>query len=65
MQIQISGVFGLLLLVLNVWAIVNVMQSRASTGRKVFWTVLVIVLPLAGFLLWLLLGPRGAADPGI
>jgi hypothetical protein len=62
-QVEISGVFGLVLLVLDVWAIVNVLQSRASTAHQVFWTVLVILLPLLGFLLWLLLGPRGADLP--
>jgi Phospholipase_D-nuclease N-terminal len=33
-------------------------QSGADTGKKVLWVVLVIVLPVLGFLLWLFLGPR-------
>jgi len=52
------GFWGLLVLIADVWAIVNIFQSAASTGKKVFWTVLVIVLPVLGFILWLLLGPR-------
>jgi len=40
------------------WAIVNIFQSGASTDRKVLWTVLVILLPLLGFLIWLFAGPR-------
>jgi Phospholipase_D-nuclease N-terminal len=53
-----GGLLGLLVLIADVWAIVNIFQSNASTERKVIWTVIVIVLPLAGFILWFLLGPR-------
>lgn len=53
-----NGLFGLLLLIGDVWAIVNIFQSGAATDRKVIWTVLVILLPLVGFLIWLFAGPR-------
>ncbi|MGH3426156.1 MAG: PLDc N-terminal domain-containing protein [Terriglobales bacterium] len=53
-----GGLWGLLVLIADVWAIVNVFQSRSDTAKKVLWTVLIIVLPVLGFLLWLLLGPR-------
>ncbi|HZE46029.1 MAG TPA: PLD nuclease N-terminal domain-containing protein, partial [Xanthobacteraceae bacterium] len=33
-------------------------QSGADTGGKVLWTVLVIVLPVLGFILWYFLGPK-------
>jgi hypothetical protein len=56
--VQYRGLWGLLVLIADVWAIVNIVQSSADTGKKVLWVVLVIVLPLLGFLLWLLLGPR-------
>jgi len=52
------GFWGILVLIADVWAIVNIFQSNADTGKKVLWTVLVIVLPVLGFLLWLFLGPR-------
>ncbi len=58
MGIETGGLFGLLVLIADVWAIVNIAQSAASTGRKVLWIVLVLLLPLLGFILWLLLGPR-------
>jgi hypothetical protein len=57
MQFQ-GGVFSLIILVADVWAIVNVFQSSADTGRKVLWTVLVILLPVLGFILWYFLGPK-------
>jgi hypothetical protein len=53
-----SSVWGLLVLIADVWAIVNIFQSTASTGKKVLWTVLVIVLPVFGVILWFFLGPR-------
>lgn len=56
-----GGIWGLLILIADVWAIVNIFQSGAGTGGKVLWTVLVIVLPVLGFILWLLLGPKSRA----
>ena len=55
---QYQGVFGLIILIADVWAIVNIFQSSADTGRKVLWTVLVILLPVLGFILWYFLGPK-------
>jgi hypothetical protein len=53
-----NGLWGIVVLVADVWAIVNIFQSAASTERKVLWTVLVILLPLLGFIIWLFAGPR-------
>jgi hypothetical protein len=53
-----NGIFGLLILIGDVWAIINILQSAASTGKKVLWTVVVLLLPLLGLILWFFLGPR-------
>jgi len=53
-----QGLWGLLVLIADIWAIVNIFQSGAETGSKVLWTVLVVLLPVVGFLLWFFLGPR-------
>ena len=58
---RFGGLFGLLVLIVDVWAIVNIFQSRVSTGSKVFWIVLVSILPILGFIIWLFAGPRGEA----
>lgn len=55
---QVNGLGGLLVLIADVWAIVNVFQSSVSTGKKVVWTVLIIVLPVIGFIIWFLAGPK-------
>jgi hypothetical protein len=59
MGIEVGGLFGFIVLVLNVWAIVRTVQSRAGTGTKVLWIILILLLPVLGFILWLLLGPKG------
>lgn len=59
MGIEITGLLGLIILVLDIWAIVKTIDSGASTGAKVLWVLLILVLPVLGFILWLLLGPKG------
>jgi hypothetical protein len=54
-----NGLLGLLILIGDVWAIINIVQSSASNGKKILWTVIVLVLPLLGLILWFFLGPRG------
>lgn len=60
MNFEVNGFWGLIVLIADIWAIVNIFSSTASTGRKVLWTVLVILLPVLGFIIWLLLGPKKA-----
>ena len=55
-----GGLGGLIILIADVWAIVNIFQSRADTGGKVVWTVVVILLPVLGFILWFFFGPKTA-----
>jgi hypothetical protein len=52
------SLLGILILIADVWANVSIVQSSADTGTKVLWTVLVVLLPLLGFILWYFLGPR-------
>lgn len=61
MGIEVTGIGGLLLLALNVWAFVSIIGSHATTGSKVLWCLLVLLLPLLGFLIWLFAGPRAAS----
>jgi len=50
---------GLLVLIGDIWAVVNVVQSRATTAQKVIWVLLILVLPLIGLVIWYFAGPRG------
>jgi Flp pilus assembly protein TadB len=60
MDIQVGGFFGLLVLIADVWAIVNVIGSSSSNGAKVVWTILILLLPVLGFIIWLVAGPRSS-----
>jgi len=53
-----ESLWGIIVLIADVWAIISISQSGATTGRKVLWIVIVLLLPVLGFLLWLLLGPK-------
>ena len=53
-----GGLWGLIVLVADIWAIINIFQSSVSTGNKVLWTVVVLVLPVLGFILWFFWGPK-------
>ena len=59
MGIEVGGILGLLILIADVYAIVKIVQSTASTGVKVLWVVLILLLPVLGLILWWLLGPKG------
>jgi len=59
MDIQVGGLFGLLILVGDIWAIINIFQSSNSNMSKLLWILLVILLPLVGLIIWFFIGPRG------
>ena len=54
-----NGLIGLIILALDIWAIINVFQSGASTGAKVLWILLILLLPVLGLIIWAIAGPRG------
>ncbi|MBE0577134.1 MAG: PLDc N-terminal domain-containing protein [Desulfuromonadales bacterium] len=60
MGIEVGGILGLLILIADVWAIIKTVQSSATTGAKVIWVVVILLLPVLGLLIWLLAGPRSA-----
>jgi hypothetical protein len=51
-------VWGLLILAGDIWAIINIFQSSVSNEKKLLWTLVVVLLPLLGLILWFFLGPR-------
>ncbi len=54
----VNSLWGLLVLIADIWAIINIVQSSETTGKKVLWTVLVFLLPVLGFIIWLIAGPK-------
>jgi len=55
---EVGGIFGLLILVADIWAILNIFQSSSDTVRKAIWIALVLVLPVLGVIIWYFAGPR-------
>ena len=49
---------GILVLAADIWAILNIFQSKETNGKKVLWIVLVIAVPIFGLNIWFFLGPR-------
>ena len=58
MGFEFGGIIGLIILALDIWAIVKIVQSSASTSAKVIWLLIILILPVIGLILWLLAGPK-------
>lgn len=50
--------FGILVFILDIYAIIKVVQSGATTGAKVLWILGIIIFPIVGFIVWLIAGPK-------
>ena len=60
MNIEVSGFLGFIVLVLDIWAIINILKSGATTGSQVLWVLLILLLPVVGLIIWWFAGPKGA-----
>jgi hypothetical protein len=54
-----NGLFGLIVLALDIWAIFHVLKSAEEVGIKVLWILLIAIVPVLGLIIWAILGPRG------
>lgn len=55
------SIVGTVILLLDVWAIISVLMGSSGVLRKIFWIVIILLLPLIGMGLYFLLG-RSSAD---
>lgn len=46
------------ILVVDFWALYEVLGSAAPARAKALWVLLVVVLPGIGFLAWIVAGPK-------
>ena len=60
MGFEVGGLFGLLILVADAWALLNVVGSQSSLLGKAVWIVVILALPVLGLLIWLAVGPKAA-----
>ena len=53
------GLIGLLIFIVDIWAILNIAQSSGENLGKAVWIAIIVFLPELGLVLWFLFGPRG------
>ena len=58
MGFQTGGFLGLVILIADIWAIIQVFNSSVSTAAKLGWTLLILLLPVLGLVIWFFMGPR-------
>lgn len=51
-------IIGIIIFVLDVWAIASVINTNATTGSKILWIALIAILPVVGLLIWYFAGPK-------
>lgn len=60
---MLSLIVGLIIAVLDIFALFDVLVSRRPFVEKLLWTIVILMLPLLGLLLYVLLGrSRGHRD---
>lgn len=52
------SIFGIVILILDVIAVLSVWGSGATTASKLLWTLLIVILPVIGLIAWFFLGPK-------
>lgn len=52
-----SAIGSFIILVADIYAIVQILQSSATGQQKLIWALVVFFLPLAGLIAWYFAGP--------
>ncbi|MBC7283539.1 PLDc N-terminal domain-containing protein [Hoeflea sp.] len=56
MGFEYSGILGIIILILDIWAILQIIKGGGSTGSKVLWILIILLLPVIGLIIWLVAG---------
>jgi hypothetical protein len=49
-------ILSLIILVLDIWALVQVWKGTADNQNKILWTVVIVLLPILGLIGWYVWG---------
>lgn len=52
------GLLGFIILVLDIFAILKIMESGSTTVQKLVWILVILFLPFLGLVVWWIAGPR-------
>ena len=50
--------FGIIIFVLDVLAIASIINTTVSTGTKILWIAIIVILPIIGLIIWYFAGPK-------
>jgi len=53
-----GALLGMIILIADIWAIAQTLQSPTTAGHKILWFLVIVILPVIGLLLWMFFGPR-------
>jgi len=56
-----SGLFALIILIADIYAIIQVLSSGTPGVNKLLWILLIVLLPVIGLVIWMVAGPRSAS----
>ena len=59
---MITGIIGILILVLDIVAIIDILGGSGSAQHKIIWFLVVFFLPVLGMILYFLIGKNHATD---
>ena len=54
-----NGLIGIVILVLDIIALIDIFRSGMSTTEKVLWALAVLLFPLIGMILYFIFGKKG------
>ena len=54
---MLNTIIAVLILIADIWALIQVAKSGASTGIKVLWILIILVFPVLGLIIWFFAGP--------
>lgn len=55
-----TGILGLVILILDVIAIVEVLKGNRAVLNKLLWILIILVLPILGMILYYVIGRKAA-----
>ena len=57
-------IFGLIVLVLDIIALIKLWGGTSDSGHKLLWTLIILILPVVGMALYFLIGQK-AGDANV
>lgn len=55
---MLEFILAVIIFAIDVYAIASIVRSTETTGVKVLWVLLVLILPVIGVIVWWFMGPK-------